>query len=73
MLVQHTRSSGKRLTYTIETDRRGNYTISLGAKVLKHGHDARYGHNLVRASKKLEAEAIERARRDIETLTGMEE
>ena len=70
---QYPRTKGSQLTYTIEATRQGSYVIRLGDKILKHGYDADFGHNLGRPSKRLEAKAIARAKLDIEELRGMEE
>ena len=61
--VEHTRSTGKQLTYTISADRRGNYSIALGDRVLsRHGNPlAGFGSNIY-GSKRLQEEAIEAAK-----------
>jgi hypothetical protein len=74
MKATYTRKQGRMLTYEIETDRRGGYTIRREGKLLRtvvppsdYFGKSRYG------SKAQEAEALKLAQGDIELLMGMDE
>lgn len=71
--VQHTRNSGKRLTYDIEANRNGSFTILLAGKVLASGHDPLVTTRMRRGGADAEADAIQRAIGKIEMLVGMAE
>ncbi|MDB5898621.1 MAG: hypothetical protein JWP22_1771 [Ramlibacter sp.] len=69
MKVEYTPNEGAGPTYEIEADRHGNYTIKLQGKVIKrvtvlssYQGKPRWG------SSKLEADAVEDARRAIESM-----
>jgi hypothetical protein len=69
MKVEYSRNEGAGPTYEIDADRHGNYTIKLQGKVIKrvtvlssYQGKPRWG------SSKLEADAIEDAKRAIESL-----
>ena len=67
MKLSYTRSTGAGLTYDIEADKHGNYAVKLNGKVIKrvtvlpnYLGKPRWG------SKRLEADAIEDAKKAIE-------
>ena len=67
MNSSYTRSTGAGLTYDIEADRHGNFTVKLDGKVVKRVTALpRYLGKPRWGSKKLEAEAIDDAKRDID-------
>lgn len=71
---EHTRSTGKGLTYTIEADRHGSYRILLGDKVLRAVHAPVHGFGIrAYGSKRQQESAFVLARADIEQLRGMTE
>lgn len=69
MRVSYTRSTGPNLTYDIEADRHGNYTVMLEGKVVKRVSAlSNYLGKPRWGSKQLEADAIEDAKKSIEGL-----
>ncbi|HMA08963.1 MAG TPA: hypothetical protein VKP68_13915 [Ramlibacter sp.] len=67
MNVSYTRSKGDGLTYDIEADKHGNYTVKLNGKVIKRVTAlSNYLGKPRWGSKKLEADAIEDAKKAIE-------
>lgn len=71
---EYTRTTGAKLTYTIEADRHGSYRILLGEKVLKERYVPMHGMGISRFGSKREQEAAFRlAQWDIEQLRGMQE
>ncbi|MEO8655359.1 MAG: hypothetical protein ABI409_14635 [Ramlibacter sp.] len=67
MKSSYTRSTGAGLTYDIEADKHGNYTVKLDGKVIKRVSAlASYLGKPRWGSKKLEADAHEDARKAIE-------
>lgn len=67
MNVSYTRSKGNGLTYDIEADKHGNYTVKLNGKVIKRVTAlANYLGKPRWGSKRLEADAIEDAKKAIE-------
>ncbi len=69
MKVSYTRSKGAGLTYEIEADRHGNYTIELNGKVVKRVSSlSNYLGKPRWGSKQLETDAIEDAKQSIEAL-----
>lgn len=67
MNSSYTRSTGAGLTYDIEADKHGNYTVKLNGKVVKRVTALRHYLGKPRwGSKKLEADANEDARKAIE-------
>jgi HEPN domain-containing protein len=74
MKATYTRTTGRQLTYEIEADVHGSYTISLAGKVLKRLAVPQDYYGKKRWGSKAQAErAIEDAKRVIETLAGMDE
>lgn len=71
--VQYTRKQGAGLTYDIEADQYGRYTISLGGKVLKRGSEPLVTLRMLRPSPEREAEALDAACGAIDLLMGMTE
>ena len=68
MNSSYTRSTGAGLTYDIEADKHGNYTVKLDGKVIKRVSAlASYLGKPRWGSKKLEADANEDARKAIES------
>ena len=68
MRTTYTRSKGAGLTYEIEADRHGSYTIRAGGKVLKRVTAVTsYVGKPKWGSKKLERDAIEDAKNLIDT------
>jgi hypothetical protein len=69
MKVSYTCSKGAGLTYDIEADRHGNYTIFLNGKVIKRiSALSNYLGKPRWGSKQLELDAIEDAKQSIEAL-----
>lgn len=69
MKVTYTRSKGAGLSYEIDADRHGSYTISLQGKVIKRVSAlADYLDKPKWGSRQLEAGAIEDAKNAIESL-----
>ena len=69
MRVSYTRSKGEGLTYDIDADRHGNYTVMLHGKVVKRISSlSDYLGKPRWGSKQLEIDAIEDAKRSIESL-----
>jgi hypothetical protein len=69
MKVSYTRSKGDGLTYEIEADRHGNYTITLEGKVVKRVSSLpKYLGKPKWGSKQLESDAVEDAKASIESL-----
>ncbi len=67
MNVSYTRSKGDGLTYDIEADKHGNYAVKLNGKVIKRVTAlSNYLGKPRWGSKKLEADAIEDAKKAIE-------
>jgi hypothetical protein len=74
MKATYTRPTGKQLTYDIEADVHGSYTISLAGKVLKrHAVPQDYYGKKRWGSKRQAEEAIAEAKRAIDALDRMEE
>jgi hypothetical protein len=72
--VEYTRTAGQRLTYRIQADEYGRYSITLGDKELLRGRDGLTAGGRHRApNKRKVAGAIAQAQRAIETLSMMEE
>lgn len=72
--VEYTRSTGKRLTYTVVATKLGAYSITLGEKTVRVVGAPLAGFG--RPSRGTQAQlddAIARAKADIEELRGMEE
>lgn len=69
MKTTHTRSKGAGLTYDIEADRHGNYTITLGGRVIKRVTAlSSYIGKPKWGSQKLETDAVEDAKKAIEEM-----
>jgi hypothetical protein len=69
MKVEYSRNEGAGPTYEIDADRHGNYTIKLQGKVVKRVTSlSSYVGKPRWGSSKLEADAIEDAKRAIESL-----
>lgn len=66
--VEYTRSKGKRLTYTITTDRFGGYSVQLDGKVIKQMHIGDHFGRSRFGSKRQEAEGIDAAKSAIEMM-----
>jgi hypothetical protein len=67
MNISYTRSTGAGLTYDIEADKHGNYTVKLNGKVIKRVTAlSNYLGKPRWGSKKLEADANEDAKKAIE-------
>lgn len=67
MRTMYTRSKGAGLSYEIEADRHGSYTITLNGKVIKRVSAlSSYLGKPKWGSKQLEADAIEDAKKAIE-------
>lgn len=67
MNISYTRSTGAGLTYDIEADKHGNYTVKLNGKVVKRVTAlSNYLGKPRWGSKKLEADANEDAKKAIE-------
>lgn len=65
--MMYTRSKGAGLSYEIEADRHGSYTVTLNGKVIKRVSAlSSYLGKPKWGSKQLEADAIEDAKRAIE-------
>jgi hypothetical protein len=74
MKATYTRKQGRMLTYEIEADLHGSYTISLAGKPLKRFAVPQDYYGKKRWGSKAQAErAIEDAKRAIESLSGMQE
>ncbi len=68
-IIEYTRQKGKQLTYVIETDKHGNYSITLGRKVVKRlTVPSNYLGKPRWGTKKLEADALEDAKKAIEDM-----
>ncbi|HET8747573.1 MAG TPA: hypothetical protein VFM98_18385 [Ramlibacter sp.] len=72
--VEYRRKSGQQLTYAIEADEYGRFTVSIGGKQLLRGRDglSAGGRHRVPNKRKV-AGAIAEAQRAIERLSLMEE
>lgn len=74
MIIFHTRSSGRQLTYEIRGDTRGRYSVRLGEKILLRGRDAlSAGGRHTEPNKRKVTGALHEARRAIERLDAMTE
>jgi hypothetical protein len=73
--VQYTRKTGLRLTYRIEADEHGRFTVTHGAKELLRGRDrlAAVGGSHRAPNRRKVAGAIAQAERAIEALALMDE
>ncbi len=68
MKTTYTGGEGSGPTYEIEADRHGNYTVKLGGKVVKRVSSlASYRGKPAWGSRKLEEDAIEDAKKAIES------
>ena len=69
MKVKYTRLKGEGMTYDIEADRHGNYTVSLEGKVVRRVTTlSNYLGKPKWGSKQLEADAIQDAKESIEAM-----
>ena len=67
--IEYTRQKGRQLTYVIEADKHGNYSVALDRKVVKRlTVPSHYLGKPRWGSKKLEADAIEDAKKAIESM-----
>jgi hypothetical protein len=67
--IEYTRQKGKKLTYVIDTDKHGNYSVTLDRKVVKRlTVPSNYLGKPRWGTKKLEADAIEDAKKAIEAM-----
>lgn len=67
--IEYTRQKGKQLTYVIDADKHGNYSITLDRKVVKRlTVPSQYLGKPRWGSKKLEAAALEDAKKAIESM-----
>jgi len=72
--TEHVRTSGRRLTYEIQADEWGGYSVLLQGKELLRGHDPLSAHGAKRAPNKRKAVGgVELARQAIESLRDMNE
>lgn len=72
--VQYTRKSGQQLTYRIQADEYGRFTIRIGDKELLRGRDGLSAGGRRRVpNKRKAAGAVAEAKRAIERLSLMEE
>ena len=72
--AEHTRSTGRNLTYRIRADEWGAYKIYLGERELFSGRDMLSAHGSHRApNKRKAAGAVELAKQAIESLRFMRE
>jgi hypothetical protein len=72
--VEYTRKAGQRLTYCIEADEHGRYTVTLAGKEMLRGRDDLAAGGRRRApNKRKVAGAIAEAQREIEALSLMDE
>jgi hypothetical protein len=73
-VLEYTRKSGRQLTYRIEADEHGRYTVTLAGKELLRGRDGLAAGGRRRApNKRKVAGAIAEAQRAIEALSMMDE
>ncbi len=74
MKATYTRKQGRMLTYEIETDKHGSYTISREGKLLRYVAAPSHAFGRLRyGSKAQAAKAVTLAQSDIELLMGMAE
>lgn len=69
----YTRPSGKRRTYSIQTDPSGSYAITLNGKVLKHGYEPLVVRGLRRPGLEAEECSMRYAKVAVDYLLGMVE
>jgi hypothetical protein len=72
--TSHVRSQGRRLTYRIDADDWGAYSVHLGDKELLRGRDPLTAHGARRApNRRKAAGAVQLAKEAIESLSQMSE
>lgn len=71
--VRYTRKQGLKLTYDIEANTSGSYLIRLDGKVLRNQSDPLVVLGIDPPSEERQAEALRRAKADIELLMGIRE